>query len=754
MTDSTPHTFETPATGPAVGQDEWVARHAERRFIRGGPLAPMEERFRAIPWWTWLTLFVGVMCLLPAVASSGYVRRVAFDTVLYMMLALGLNVVVGWGGLLDLGFVAFYGLGAYSYALLDSNQFHLHLPAYVAIPVVVAIGAIAGFLLGLPSRRLHGDYLAIVTLFFLQLFQTIATNGDSIFGHNVTGGAFGIFTVKPLHAFGHNLPVEHGGVFAVSYYYVALGFFALIYVALRFVNLSRTGRAWRSLREDPLAAEAMGMPVNMLKLMAFSFGAAIAALTGTLYASLSASVLPLTFYFVLLITVYTMVILGGSGSQRGVVLGALVIGPLLELLRDPNKSRVIFYIALVGGLLVAFRLSRRLGLVVGATLAFGFACHAIAGAIHHSWVAGERARRPPARRVVLGDHPAASRRLDPAHDVHRRHLLRAPADARARTAAAPVVAAGALPRRIRLGQRDAHAARPGALHRPRAHPHRAHDHPAERPARRTEGRDRLMAEKLLEIKQVSLNFGGLAVVVDLDIDVNKGEIVSVIGPNGAGKTTLFNLITGIYRPDGGDILLEGKSLVGLQPHQISQRGVSRTFQTLRLFLNMSVMENVMAAEYGHTHAGVFRSMLRTPGMRREEREIREFASERLAFFGERLMGYRWDQPAYSLSYANRRRLEIARATATKPTLLLLDEPAAGMNPVETHEIAELIGRLREEGGYTILVIEHDMHVVEGISDRVIALDHGVKIAEGTFDQVATDPRVVEAYLGTKAAATK
>ncbi|HEY2074591.1 MAG TPA: ABC transporter ATP-binding protein [Gaiellaceae bacterium] len=263
-----------------------------------------------------------------------------------------------------------------------------------------------------------------------------------------------------------------------------------------------------------------------------------------------------------------------------------------------------------------------------------------------------------------------------------------------------------------------------------------------------------MPEKMLEIKGVSLNFGGLAVVAGLDLDVNKGEIVSVIGPNGAGKTTLFNLITGIYRPAAGDIVLDGRSLVGLQPHQISHRGVSRTFQTLRLFLNMSVIENVMAAEYGNTKAGVFRSMLRTPGMRREEREIREFAAERLAFFGERLMGYRWDQPAYSLSYANRRRLEIARATATRPTLLLLDEPAAGMNPVETHEITELIGRLRDEGGYTILVIEHDMHVVEGISDRVVALDHGVKIAEGSFEQVATDPRVVEAYLGTKAASTK
>jgi ABC-type branched-subunit amino acid transport system ATPase component len=259
---------------------------------------------------------------------------------------------------------------------------------------------------------------------------------------------------------------------------------------------------------------------------------------------------------------------------------------------------------------------------------------------------------------------------------------------------------------------------------------------------------------LLELNGVSLAFGGLKVVDGLDVHVNEGEIVSVIGPNGAGKTTLFNLITGIYRPDAGDILLDGSSLVGLQPHQITGRGIARTFQTLRLFLNMSVKENVMAAAYGHTHAGVFRSMLRTPGMRREEREISKLAEERLAFFGERLMGYRWDQPAYSLSYANRRRLEIARATATKPRILLLDEPAAGMNPKETHEITELIGKLRTDGGYTILVIEHDMHVVEGISDRVVALDHGIKIAEGSFDAVATNEKVVEAYLGLQTASTK
>jgi ABC-type branched-subunit amino acid transport system ATPase component len=244
------------------------------------------------------------------------------------------------------------------------------------------------------------------------------------------------------------------------------------------------------------------------------------------------------------------------------------------------------------------------------------------------------------------------------------------------------------------------------------------------------------------------------VISRLDFHVDENEIVSVIGPNGAGKTTLFNLITGVYEPNEGDIRFEGSSIVGLPPHKINQRGIARTFQNLRLFLNMTVKENVMAAAYGHTRAGAVRSILRTPGMRREERAIKALAEERLSFFGERLMGYRWNQPAYSLSYANRRRLEIARATATNPRLLLLDEPAAGMNPVETHEITELIAKLRSEGDYTVLVIEHDMHVVEGISDRVVALDHGVKIAEGTFDQVATNPQVVEAYLGRPAARAK
>jgi branched-chain amino acid transport system ATP-binding protein len=252
---------------------------------------------------------------------------------------------------------------------------------------------------------------------------------------------------------------------------------------------------------------------------------------------------------------------------------------------------------------------------------------------------------------------------------------------------------------------------------------------------------------LLELDKLSLDFGGLRALSELDLVVDQGEIVSVIGPNGAGKTSVFNVITGLYEPTGGDVRFAGKSLAGLKPHQVTQLGVARTFQSLRLFLNTTVFENVIAATYGRTRATPIEQIFRLPRARREEREIRAQAEEILAFFGQRLAGYRWNQPAYSLSYANRRRLEIARALATRPRLLLLDEPAAGMNPKETHEVTELIGRLRDELGVGILVIEHDMHVVGGVSDRVVALDHGVKIAEGTFDEVAGHPAVVEAYLG-------
>lgn len=259
---------------------------------------------------------------------------------------------------------------------------------------------------------------------------------------------------------------------------------------------------------------------------------------------------------------------------------------------------------------------------------------------------------------------------------------------------------------------------------------------------------------LLELEAVSKRFGGLQAVKELSFSVAAGEIVSLIGPNGAGKTTVLNLITGLYRPDQGHIRFEGRDLSGLAVNAITVRGIARTFQSLRLFLNMSVIENVMAAAYPRTQAQFWQIVLRRPFFRQEEARIRQLAEQKLAFFGERLAGYRYDQPAYSLSYANRRRLELARAMATEPKLLLLDEPAAGMNPHETQEITHLIGDLRNRGQYTILIIEHDMQVIEGVSDRVIVLDYGEKIAEGSYREVVRNERVIEAYLGRKHGNTK
>jgi branched-chain amino acid transport system ATP-binding protein len=255
---------------------------------------------------------------------------------------------------------------------------------------------------------------------------------------------------------------------------------------------------------------------------------------------------------------------------------------------------------------------------------------------------------------------------------------------------------------------------------------------------------------LLELTGVSKHFGGLYALNELTLQVDEGQIVSVIGPNGAGKSTVFNVITGLYRPDAGEILLNGRTIIGRTPNQITRLGIARTFQTVHLFPNMTVLENAMVGQHCRSKSGVAGTVLQLPSQRREEKRIRDRAAEALDFFGSRLAGYRQDQPAFALSYANRRRLEMARALATEPLLLLLDEPTAGMNPRETLELRDHIMRMRDELGLTVLLIEHDMRVVKGVSDRVIACDYGQKIAEGTYEEVANDPHVIEAYLGTKA----
>ena len=377
------------AARPGIGTDEWVARVEERRRRHLGLEGAIRRVWDAIPIPARLGVFLAVASLLPFLTDSDYVKRVGFDTLIYMLLAVGLNVVVGYAGLLDLGYVAFFGFGAYCYAFMSSSQFDVHWPAEVSVPLIVVGSALLGLVLGLPSRRLLGDYLAIVTLFFGQLFVTLANNSNRITppwrdrAIDITGGPNGITNLDEFDLFGLRIGSIEG------YFFLALVTFALVVVAMHFVNESRVGRAWRAIREDPLAAELMSMPVNRLKLLAFMFGAATAGLTGSIFASLSTNVFPQNFDLPLLITVYAMVILGGAGSLAGVAIGAIVVNVLLEVLTTPSQARVVFYGFIALGLLLAVRPWRFLAGIAAATIAFGFALHAVVAATWDRGTAGE-----------------------------------------------------------------------------------------------------------------------------------------------------------------------------------------------------------------------------------------------------------------------------------------------------------------------------------------------------------------------------
>lgn len=361
--------------GP-LGEDDWVAQMPSRLAARGA----LSRAVGRVPFAARLGAFAVLAALLPVLTSNDYVIRVGFNTLVYVLLALGLNVVVGWAGLLDLGYFASFGFGAYLYAILSSSHFGLHWPAEATLPLVVAATAALGLVLSLPSRRVSGDYLAIVTLFVGEVFLTLATNSNRldlpIVGHvDITGGPNGIVDIDNLRLLG--LEVDS----LTGYFYLALVTAAVVAVALHLANESRTGRAWRALREDPLAAELMGMPTAWLKMLAFAFGAAVAGLTGTLFAALNTGVFPSNFGLPLLITIYAMIVLGGIGSQTGVIIGVIVVNVLLELLRTPENARWVFYIGLAVALLATVRPWARLALLVASTVAFGYAVRTISEVI-------------------------------------------------------------------------------------------------------------------------------------------------------------------------------------------------------------------------------------------------------------------------------------------------------------------------------------------------------------------------------------
>jgi branched-chain amino acid transport system permease protein len=592
----------------------------------------------------------------PHLMPDNYWLRIYSMTGLWIMLALGLNVVAGFAGLLDLAYVAFFGIGGYTFAILSSSQFDIHLPFLLVLPLAAVFTMGIGIALGSTSIRLKGDYLAIVTLAFAQIFKLLLLNLDTPI--NLTGGVNGIYSFDPIDLFGFRImsPVAYAYLIWLAAVVVTIG-------SLR-IKLSRIGRGWEAIREDELAAEAMGVNTTWMKLMAFAGGAFIAGAAGALFASFQDSVFPNNFGFSQLVIVYCMVILGGLGNITGVIVGAVILSILPEFLREYGAYRMMSY-----GLILIVLMALRPQGIMGD---IGFLL--------------KKQKRP---------------------DKDDTGKLRASTDLYYDSA--KQVPAGEAP----------------------------------------ESRHLKSERVMLEVENIIQDFGGLKAVNNLSFKLHEKEILSIIGPNGAGKTTLFNLISGIYPPTSGAIRFEGADITGLRPHKVVKAGIARTFQNLRLFNKMSVFDNARVGRFCRTAAGPLSIVLHLPRHNLEERATDQKTREILGLFGARLTGYRLDQQAMFLSYANRRRLEIARALATDAKLLLLDEPSAGMNPQETNEITDFIKTLRDVFGYTILVIEHKLNVVRTISDRVIALDYGVKIAEGSYAEVACNEQVIEAYLGRK-----
>ena len=597
-----------------------------------------------------------ILIIAPHLMPDNYWLRIYTMTGLWIMLALGLNVVAGFAGLLDLAYVAFFGIGAYAFALLSSSHFDVHLPFLLVLPLTAVLTMAVGFALGSTSLRLKGDYLAIVTLAFSQIFKLLLLNLDTPI--DITGGVNGIYSFDPITIFGFKI------ISPVAYAYL-IWFAALIVTIGAFrMKASRIGRGWEALREDELAAEAMGVNTTWMKLLAFAGGAFVAGGTGALFASFQDSVFPNNFDFPQLVIVYCMVILGGLGNVTGVILGAVILSTLPEFLREYGAYRMMSY-----GLILVVIMALRPQGIMGD---IGFLT--------------KKKKRPD---------KDESGKLRASTDLYYQEKEKSTGESETKD-----------------------------------YFHKG---------------DRVM----LKLNRITQDFGGIKAVNDLSLELHEKEILSIIGPNGAGKTTLFNLISGIYPPSAGEIYFEGAQITGFKPHRVVKAGIARTFQNLRLFNKMSVLDNARVGRFCRTGAGPLAVLLHLPRHNQEERETEHKTREILGLFGGRLTGYRFDQQAMFLSYANRRRLEIARALATDAKLLLLDEPSAGMNPQETIEITAFIKTLRDLHGYTILVIEHKLNVVRTISDRVIALDYGVKIAEGSYDEVACNEQVIEAYLGRK-----
>lgn len=604
------------------------------------------------------SMTVGVIALvamiLPLVLPGDKWVRVASLALIYVALASGLNLLVGVTGLLDLGFIGFFVVGAYSAAILTVQFFHegMQLPLetlwwVLPLSIVCALifSAIAGVIVGYPTLRARGDYLAIITLAFGEIIRLISINWIDF-----TGGSVGIRGIPPF-AIGDMSFTDPTAV-----YFIVLLAVGLLLFSISRITASPIGRAWVAIRDDELVAENLGVRTKRYKLLAYVCGACVAGVAGVFFAHMQRFINPDSFSLDNNFIVLSLVIIGGAGTFWGPALGA---------------SIWIFFQAWARDLTIV-------------------------------------QEHPELRTGILALIVIVLMILRPQGIIGRKLPL-----VRLRALTAPVTAE---PPAIARSASVAEAAESASQ-------------PASEPP-------------VLCLDGVTQRFGGLTALQNVSFEVRRGEILGLMGPNGAGKSTLINVISGIYSPSEGALSIGGHAYPATTDG-VTAAGVTRTYQSVRVFSGMSVLENLLVGAHLRLRTTPLALLTGSRAARTREHLEIDRARRVLDFVG---LTVAHDALASSLAYGEQRRLEIARALMTQPRVLLLDEPAAGMNETETAALGELIQRIRGLG-ISIILIEHDMDLLMGVSDRIVVLDHGILIATGTPHEIRTDVNVVNAYLG-------